>query len=170
MTNAMPKATMTAAKLKAAVTAICDDSKTLQQRIHEAAVEIMLHAYNHEDFSMANTLVNGLGTGIRAKALVDWFSAAGLKVSEKDKSFTGMNKDKIKDKFQASKAKPWYDLQVKNPFEGFDLDAEIKRLLKKADRAIKEDSATPDSEKGEKYKMSVDANKLAELRKLLGDA
>lgn len=165
----MPKATMSAKALLAAVESVCADSKSLQERIHEAAVEIMLHAYNHEDFSMANTLVNGLGTGVRASALVDWFTAAGLKVSEKDKRFTGMNKDKIADKFQKSKATPWYELKVKNPFMGFDFDAELARLLKKADKAMKEDAGLTEADKqAEGYKMNIDVEKLAAVRKLLG--
>lgn len=166
---AMPKATMTAKKLLSVVEGVCADSKTLQDRIHDAAVEIMLHAFNHDDFSMANTLVNGLGTGVRASALVDWFTAAGLKISEKDKRFTGMNKDKIADKFQKSKANPWYNLKVKNPFMGFDFDAELARLLKKAEKAMKEDAALTEADKSvEGYKMAIDTDKLAAVRKLLG--
>lgn len=155
-TNAMPKATLSTAKLLAVVESVCADSKSLQSRIHDAAVEIMLHAFHHEDFSMANTLVNGLGTGIRAKALVDWFVAAGLKVNEKDRAFVGMNAAKIEDKFQKMKAKPWFELKVENPFEGFDIDAEISRLIKKARKAIEKDAAAPDADKlKEGYKMNV---------------
>ena len=162
-------AAMTAAQLDKAIDKVCVASKTLQSDIHDVAVAIMLHTYKHADFSRAQVLVDGLGKGVRRSALVEWFKAAGLKVSEQEQKFNGFNKAKMEDKWGKCLAEPWHTMKPENPFAGFDLDAELARLIAKAEKAMAKNSALPeDAERPEGFKFACDAEKMATLRKLAG--
>lgn len=161
------KVVMSASDIDKAITKVCDASKTLQDDIHEVAVAIMLHTYNHNDFTKARALVEGLGKGIRAKALVDWFHKAGLKVDDV-KGFTGFNRDIMEKNWDFCKKNRWYTMKPENPFSGFDFDAEVKRLLAKAEKAIAKDADTPEDGRAEDYKMAVTAEQISALRKLSG--
>lgn len=161
--------TMTVKAMDAAIAGVIDDSMKLQDRIHEVAVAIMLHTYKHADFSRAQVLVDGLGKGVRRSALVEWFKAAGLKVSEQEQKFNGFNKAKMEDKWGKCLAEPWHTMKPENPFAGFDLDAELARLIAKAEKAMAKNSALPeDAERPEGFKFACDAEKMATLRKLAG--
>lgn len=162
------KPTMTAAALDKAIAGVIDDSMKLQDRIQEVAVAIMLHCYKHNEFQRAQTLVDGLGKGVRRSALVDWFKMAGLKVDEAKGLFNGFNKAKMEDKWGKCLAEPWHTMKPENPFAGFDLEAELKRLIAKAEKAMKKDAATPETGRAEDYKMACSADALAQLRKLAG--
>ena len=59
-------------------------------------------------------------------------------------------------------------MKPENPFAGFDLEAELKRLIAKAEKAMKKDAATPKTGRAEDYKMACSADALAQLRKLAG--
>ena len=161
------KAVMTSAELDKAIVKVCDASKTLQDDIHEVAVAIMLHTYNHGDYTKAQMLVDGLGKGIRAKGLVAWFDKAGLKVDEQ-KGFKGFNKAVMEKNWDYCKKNRWYSMKPENPFAGFDFDAEVKRLLAKAEKAIAKDAETPEDGRAEGYKMAVTAEQISALRKLSG--
>lgn len=161
------KAVMTSAELDKAIVKVCDASKTLQDDIHEVAVAIMLHTYNHGDYTKAQMLVDGLGKGIRAKGLVAWFDKAGLKVDEQ-KGFKGFNKAVMEKNWDYCKKNRWYSMKPENPFAGFDFAAEVERLLKKAEKAIAKDAETPEDGRAEGYKMAVTAEQISALRKLTG--
>ncbi|BET03776.1 hypothetical protein [Cronobacter phage GY3] len=161
------KVVMSATEIDAAIVKVCDTSKTLQDDIHEVAVAIMLHCYNHNDFTKARALVEGLGKGIRAKALVDWFHKAGLKVDEQ-KGFTGFNRAIMEKNWDFCKKNRWYTMKQENPFAGFDFEAEVKRLLARAEKAIAKDAETPEDARAEDYKMAVTAEQISALRKLSG--
>lgn len=161
--------TMTLKVMDAAIAGVIDDSMKLQDRIHEVAVAIMLHTYKHADFSRAQTLVDGLGKGVRRSALVEWFKAAGLKVSEQEQKFNGFNAKKMEDKWGKCLAEPWHTMKPENPFAGFDLDAELARLIAKAEKAMAKNAALPeDAERPEGFKFTCDADKLKTLRSLAG--
>lgn len=163
------KTTMTTKQMDAAMASVIATSNKLQDEIHDVAVAIMLHAYNHADFTRAQQLVDGLGKGVRRAALVEWFTQAGLKVSEKEQKFNGFNKAKMADKWEKCKATPWYNLKPENPFAGFDLDAEIAKLLKRAQKAMDTNAALPaDAERPEGFKFSCDVDKLTKLRNIAG--
>lgn len=168
-TVAITAPTMTAKALDAAIAGVITDSVSLQDRIQSVAVEIMLHCYKHKEFIRAQTLVDGLGKGVRRTALVEWFKRAGLKVDEAKQQFNGFNAAKMADKWAQCIAEPWYTMKPENPFAGFDLDAEIAKLLKRAEKAIETNSKlTDDDERPEGFKFACDADKLAKLRGLAG--
>ncbi|AKQ07672.1 hypothetical protein [Yersinia phage vB_YenP_ISAO8] len=162
------KPTMTIAAMDKELTSVIKDSNKLQDRIQTLAVAIMLHCYAHNEFQRAQALVDGLGKGMRRTALVEWFQQAGLKVSKEEGKFNGFNKAKMEDKWGKCLAEPWYTMKPENPFAGFDLEAELKRLIAKAEKAMKKDADTPEDGRAEGYKMSCSAEQLASLRKLAG--
>lgn len=161
------KPTMTVKQLDTAILSVINRSTELQDDIHDVAVAIMLHTYAHGDYTRAKALVDGLGRGIRAKALVEWFHKAGLDV-DATKGFTGFNKSVMVKNWDFCKANRWYTMKPENAFAGFDLDAEIAKLLKRAEKAISTDSQTAEADRAEGYAMNVRAEQLAALRKLAG--
>lgn len=169
-TSDFVKLAMIPADLDKAIDRVCVASKTLQSDIHDVAVAIMVHTYNHNDFSKAQTLVDGLGEGVRRGALVEWFQAAGLKVNAEAGAFSGFNKAKMEDKWDKVKATPWYTMKPERPFAGFDLMAELERLLSKAEKATKKNADTPEDQRAEGYTFVCDADKLAALRAMIHPA
>lgn len=158
---------MTAKQLDAAIKSVCDDSISLQDRIHDVAVEIMLHAYKHGDYTRAQSLVDNLGKGIRAKALVEWFHKSGLYVDDV-KGFTGFNTLVMVKNWEVCLKTRWYTMKPENPFAGFDLDAEIARLVKRAESALKKNAELPaDAERAKDFKMNVATERLAALRAMM---
>lgn len=147
--------------LDKAITSVINKSKSLQTDIQKVAVGIVAHAYKHGDYTRANTLVDGLGEGVRRKALVEWFFQCGLEVSEEDQCFTGFNKKVCEKKFETMKSTNWWTLKAEKPFEGFDLQAELARLLKRAER-IQKDADKRTKEENELVNIPVDM--LTKLR------
>lgn len=152
-------------ELDKAIASVIDASKGLQDNIQAVAVGIMVHAWKHGDFTRAQTLVDGLGQGVRRAALVEWFHGCGLKVDEQEQRFSGFNKAKMEDKFEKMKSTPWYTMKPERPFTGFDMKAELERLIKKAERAMKTAANTPDLDAA---LMKVTPDQLAKLRELAG--
>ena len=158
------KATLTLKQIDTEIKSVVDMSKTLQTRIQELAVGIMLHAYNHGDYSRAQTLVDTLGEGVRRSALVEWFHKAGLDVDEQ-KGFVGFNKDIMVKNWAEVKAAPWYTMKPERPFQGFDMKAELERLIKKAEKAMKTAAETPDVDAA---LVKVSPEQIKALRELAG--
>lgn len=158
------KPTLTLKQIDAEITSVVDASKTLQSRIQELAVAIMLHTYNHGDYSRAQTLVDSLGEGVRRSALVAWFHKAGLDVDEQ-KGFVGFNKPVMEKNWADVKASPWYSMKPERPFEGFDMKAELERLIKKAEKAMKTAAETPEMDAA---LMKVTPEQIKALRELAG--
>lgn len=147
--------------LDKAITAVINKSKSLQTDIQKVAVGIIAHAWKHGDYTRANTLVNGLGEGVRRKALVEWFYQCGLEVDEVEQCFTGFNKKVCEKKFEEMKSTNWWTLKAEKPFEGFDLQAELARLLKRAERVQKD---APKRTKEENELVNIPVEMLTKLR------
>lgn len=133
--------TMTAAQLDAAIAGVQDESKTLQQRIHDVAVEIMLHCFKHNDFSRAQVLVDGLGDGMRKKGLVGWFNKVGLDVNQENGCFNGFKREIMKRNWAEYLTKGWWTCNPEKPFKLWDFDAELARLVKMAEKRMTEEAA-----------------------------
>lgn len=118
-----------------AIAKVVASSLKLQDEIQKVAVGIMLHAYHHGDYTRAQILVDGLGKGVRAKGLVEWFHQCGLDIDESTSTFSGFKKVVMVKKWDELKATMWYSLKPENPFQGFDLNTELVKLLKRAEAA-----------------------------------
>lgn len=162
-TKATVKGFATVEALDKAISTVIAKSKTLQSDIQKVAIGIVAHAYKHGDYSRANVLVDGLGEGVRRTALVEWFHRCGLNVSEADQCFNGFNKKVCERKFEEMKGTDWWTLKPERPFDGFDLQAELSRLLKKAERVMAEEGKRS-KEENELVKISPEM--LVQLRTL----
>ena len=140
--------------------AIASFGKT-KNLVQVAAVAILIHAEKCGDYSKANTLIEGL-VGLNQAALVEFFvQFGGLTVSEGAKKFDGWN-GKSAVKVEEGKGVMWYDLKKQNPWAGFNLKAEMLKLVKKADNAIEKAEGAPEYESI----VHIDSLVLGELRRL----
>jgi hypothetical protein len=136
-----------------------------------ALVSVLIAAYRHGDGETAvkrmNTIVEGAKGG-NTKAIVEWGVQMGYKVDEKGTCFASApDKDTIArlagDNFKNAKALLWFNLKPIKAFEGYDLDAAVHALIKKANKmqelaANDEDAAS---------KIVIDDRLLAELETLV---
>ena len=145
------------------ITSAHESYQTTRNKVQVAAVAVLLHAYNHGDYSKANTLIEGL-QGLNQAALVEFFvQFGGFTVSEDETGFTGWSgKDHLNDNFQAAKDTMWWDLKVQKPWMGFNLNAAIQLVIANADKA------TARASKNEELVDLVDINaeQLAALKAL----
>lgn len=168
--------------LKKAMDKVIADSKSLQANIQVVAWGCLRHAVEHKDWTVANTLVNKfvkeLGDGVRKVALIEWFKLAGLTVNEEGTGFAGWcGAEYIVDNADMLKKTMWWKLKPVNPFKGFDLNEEIKRLIEKAEKqaaakaeaeqgTAKKDAKVATKEDAEK--INIDTELLTKLRSLVG--
>jgi hypothetical protein len=140
--------------------AIASYGKT-KNLVQVAAVAILIHAEKCGDYSKANTLIEGL-VGLNQAALVEFFvQFGGLTVSKGAKKFDGWS-GKGAVKVEEGKLTMWYDLKKQNPWAGFNLKAEMLKLVTKAENAIEKAEEAPELESI----VTVDAQVLGELRRL----
>jgi hypothetical protein len=154
-------------------------TKTMRESIQHAALLIIIHAHKCGDYSKANALINGLGDGVRKASLVDWFvKHGGLIIDEKAANgFTSwQGKEFIADKFEAGKAKPWYECKPegngfgreRGPSKGYDLEEDIKKLLNKASK--QRAKVAQMSEEGKaKYSFAISDDTMQRMTALFGD-
>lgn len=137
----------------------------VSKKVQLAAVAVLTHAKEHGDYSKAKTLVDGLASAksVRADSLVAWFIVfGGLKVDQAKPSdgFIGWQGADAID-LKGAEATMWDTVKkAPSPYRGFNLQAEIVKLITRADAAaaiIGDDSA----------KVSIDAEKLAALRAMV---
>ena len=134
---------------------------SMQKAVQYAAVGVLMHAKKHGDYSKANELVKALGNGVRRKALVEFFvTFGGLVIDAEDanKGFTGW-KGKEAISVEAAQEVAWWELKPEQPFKGFDLDKEIEKLVKRAEKAANDEEHAD--------KIDVDAEKLVKLMALV---
>jgi len=60
-------------KVAVLVSKVIDGSKSLVADIHQASVSILDHIREHGNYTEALRLLNGMHTGVRVKALAEWF-------------------------------------------------------------------------------------------------
>ncbi len=135
----------TFAKDEAGLTKIINSAvtsaKTMRNKVQIAAVAVIKYAHITGDYRAFNTLVDGLGNGVNTKALVEYIVVhTGLQIDEENKCFTGkLDKKFIEANFESAKSTMWYDFKQQAPFKGFDLNAEIAKLIKKCETMSKKD-------------------------------
>lgn len=129
--------------------------------IQEACIAILIHAEKHGDWSKANTLVEGLPDSIRKDSLVQWFIKFGGLETSAANFVSWQGADYIRSNFQEAKETYWDDVKKpNNPWKGFNLDDEIKRLIDKANKELKAHRDSPD--------LKIDSEKLKSLAILVG--
>lgn len=139
---------------------------TMKEKVQIAAVAVLHHAYLHGDYTKANDLVDGLGHGVKRDSLVAYFvELGGLTVSEGATGFDGWKgKEHIKANFEQAKATMWYDFKKANPFTGYSLEDELRKVMKRHVATLKKAEGMSDEDKAK-----VDATVSDEtIKQLLG--
>ncbi|QQM15392.1 hypothetical protein [Kosakonia virus Kc261] len=160
------------AALDKAIADTISKAKTLRNGIQNVAVGILLHAHKHGDYTRAESFVNGLGEGVRQKALVDWFvQFGGLVIGEREDGKSGFvswkGADHIRDNIDKAKATMWWTCKPEAAFEGFDLQEALDKLIAKAEKAMnKANELRHEGRDEDANKVVVPQNVLDGLRKL----
>lgn len=155
------------ASLNKIINSAISSATTMKNKVQLAVVAIIKHTHDNGDYTGFDKLVTGLGNGVNVNALVEYICTfTGLVVDEENKCFTGkVDKKFILAQFPTAKAKMWYDFKPQNPWVGFDLNAELDKLTKKAvkaqERKAKANEADKDAE------VVVDKEQLAKVVALL---
>jgi len=158
-------------QLDKAIAESISSAKTLREGIQDVAVGILMHAYKHGDYTRAEHYVNGLGTGVRQKALVDWFvQFGGLTIGTRSNGNVGFvgwkGADYIKAHFDKAKETGWWTCKPEAAFEGFDLQAALEKLIAKAEKmASKANELRHEGKDEDANKVVVPQNVLDALRK-----
>jgi len=113
------------------------------------AASVVLHAIKHGNVTPARAIVNVLGTKEtpwRSNAMISWFEAVGPFVYNKETKTLDYDSSLI-DQYKAALAadenafikalmdEPFFKFKPQAEFKGFDLKAELKKLLTKAENA-----------------------------------
>lgn len=122
----------------------------LSDSIHEVACNVIGHAVDHGDVTLATSLIGALGTGVRNQALVTYLEKVGPFRYTKDKD-TGahkfsLNKDKRAEMAQEHSGSAWVDLlmvdvkwcdYVKESVKSiYDVEALVFGILKSAQSKV----------------------------------
>lgn len=160
-----------------------ESAKTMKRRIQYGSIACMIvaawqgkceqeGAYKGMDWAevaciKANYLVNEVGSGVHGAALVKYLVfQCGFKINEaaKKEGFVDVaNKAWICEHLEAAKAKPWFDYKAPNPFKGFDMMEDLRKLINKSDTM----AATADADKKKAKTIEVDRDMLEVLHSLI---
>ncbi len=109
-------------------------SKKLDDQIHTIAVSCLWHADKHGDVTLMQELIESMGKSQRRNAVIGWANAFGkFQPNEKGKNvdYCKTNTTDIEGAIETS---PW-DFTPEQAFKPFDMQAELKKLLKRATKA-----------------------------------
>jgi len=113
--------------VKAAITSIQNRGKRFDKDVHKAAVQCMLHAEKHGDFTLADALYEAMPKSSRAKSLVKWFEHFAPMLHQKSTA-EGM-KGKLVFKKNKHKGAPKFDAEAANKTPFYDKFAEAVPVL-----------------------------------------
>lgn len=138
-----------AAELTKLIDSAVRSAKSMRDKVQVAAVAILHHAYTHGDWTKANDLVEGLGDGVKRDSLVEYFVVnGGLTVGEGKEGFIGWKgKEFIKEHFNDAKENKWWDYKKSNPFQGWDVNAQVQALAKKYRAMVKASEGMEEADK-----------------------
>lgn len=124
----------TAAEVNKAISSIQNRAKKLDKDIHTVAVSCLHHADQHGDVTLMQNLILAMGKSQRRNALIGWANAFGkFQPDEKGRNveYCRGNTTDIEGAIGIS---PW-EFTPEQAFKPFDMQAELKKLLKRATKA-----------------------------------
>lgn len=132
--------------LTKAIESIESRGKKLQADIHTAAVSCLQYVEEHGDVTLFQRLLVAVPAMGRKNALIAWAIAFGkLAVSEDGKS-VDYNKHGSTD-LETATAVPFWEYVKEPEFKPFDLAAELAKLVKRAEKAAKDErNSLPDDQ------------------------
>ena len=136
--------------------------------VQKAAIAVLVHSYQHGDYTKANELVAGLGNSINATSLVAFFvDFGGLTVDEEAQCFNGWSgKAFIADHLEDAKETMWWKLKKANPFKGFNLTGQIVSLVSSYNKAVKKEASLISNGSEEVAEVSADEDTIRLLAAL----
>lgn len=148
-------------KIDSEIKAIAKAADNLNNRVQRVALSIVGHFAKNKDYPTAerwmNELVKSLGKGMRGNSLLKWGEVSGFFVYNKEsKMLVAKRNADIPNALIKAHATMWYDAEPEKEYVPLDFKAQILRLVKAADKDIKELGS----------KSKVDTAALEELRKL----
>lgn len=138
--------------------------------IQNVAVGILLHAHKHGDYTRAAYFIKQLGTGVRQKALSEWFMQyggliAGKNAAGEDDFIAWQGAEFIKAHIDSAKSTMWWNCKPEPIFAGFDLNKEFERLVVRAEKAMNEREKLAKSGHAEDAaKVVIDVDALSRLK------
>ena len=167
----------TFADVEAAVLKGIESANTMRQRVQYAAVALMVGSTFEDEaeaekthaemaVELANKLVTELGKGVKAEGLVKFLvDKGGFRLNAEGKALESVkNAEWIRANLQAAKDTPWWTYAPATPFAGFQLNEELRKIIKRAKSAV--DTARKDESKA--AKIAVDENMITVLEALVG--
>lgn len=164
--NAQPfKVTNDGAVINKMIKAFQVANGTLHGMAHAIMCSCTMHAIDHGNTTPANDFIEAFTgkSGWRVNAIREWFETFGpftWNAEKKKLTFSKKKLEKVKN-FNPDTATTFWEFKPEPPYRGLDLNAEIIRLVKKANEAIKE----TDPERVKKNK--IDTAKLVKLAELV---
>lgn len=153
--------------LKSLIADAIQSAKTMKQKVQIAAVASLWHIEKHGNWNVANHAINQLTkelgeNGVRANALIEWYvQFGGLKYNTETKQFDGFQgAEYIREHFQNAQKTIWDSMRPEPEYTGFDLNAQLQKLL---DKAINENV------KRQKLMDKGDAESIAKAEKIAVD-
>lgn len=128
------------AELVKFIDATCTAHKGIEGKIHIAACSALYHANEHRNADMMMRLMAGLGGSVRRNALIAWAVHYGkLEATTDGKSVQFCEKDLPETSQEQAQNKPFWDFKPEAPFQAFDLNAELAKLIKRAEKAANDE-------------------------------
>lgn len=134
-----------ASKLNALLDSIKKAGSKLEIDIHTAAVSALDHADLHGDTGFMTRLIDVLPGFARRNALIAWAIAFGkFKPNEKGDNveFNKFGKTDL----SAGEKSPFWEFKPEPAFKPFDLQAELAKLVKRAEASLKDERNKLDSD------------------------
>lgn len=134
---------------KSKFNALLDTIKTsgakLEQQVHQAAVSALYHAGEHGDVTGMKRLIDVLPGFARRNALIAWAIAFGKFAPSEDGKSVDYAKHATTD-LEKGEATPFWEFKPEAPFKPFDLQAELAKLVARAEKASKDERNSLDSD------------------------
>lgn len=127
-----------AADLSKAIESIATRGKKLQEDIHSAAVSCLYHADKHGDVTLMQKLIEAVPAMSRKNALIAWCLEFGKFAASDDGRSVVYSKEGVTD-IEAGATTPFWEFKPEAPFKAFDLQEELAKLIKKAEKASNDD-------------------------------
>lgn len=123
--------------LTAAVTDVIKQGKDFEERLHLVACSAIQHSLKHHNTTPIDSLIRGITGAVRRNALIAW----AVKFGECQPAEDGKGVDHCKKggDIGSAMATPFWDFKPEAPFQAFDLGAELAKLVKRAEKAAKDE-------------------------------
>lgn len=117
----------------------------LELDVHTAGVSAMHHCDQHGDTGFMARLIDVLPGFARRNALIAWAIAFGKFKPTEDGKSVEFDKHSKTDLSAAEKT-PFWEFKPEPAFQPFDLQAELAKLLKRAEKSLKDERNSIDSD------------------------